>query len=189
MTKQEKLISLENTILSSAIVRADEIVVESEEKKKKAIENFKSSLKSKSEKEYLAQVHKAETDMTVALSKASFAARQEVLKHRGELTSAIYSEAEKQISAFCESDEYVKQIAEKLSEYSAQAMHGDVLLTSKRDVENAAIKAAAEDLDLALTADKTILLGGFRLKLFRAGIMVDETFDLKLSQLKLEGNL
>jgi len=187
MTKQEKLISLENTILSSAIVRADEIVVESEEKKKKAIENFKSSLKSKSEKEYLARVHKAETDMTVALSKASFAARQEVLKRRGELANAIYSEAEKQILAFCESDEYAKQITEKLSEYYKQVTHGDVLLVCKRDTENAVIKTAAEALELTLTADKTISLGGFRLKLFRIGIMIDETYDLKLSQLKLGG--
>jgi Archaeal/vacuolar-type H+-ATPase subunit E len=187
MTKQEKLISLENTILSSAIVRADEIVVESEEKKSKAIENFKSSLKAKSEKEYLARVHKAETDMTVVFSKASFAAKQEVLKRRGELMNAVYSEAEKHILAFCESEEYAKQISEKLSEYSKQATNGDVLLLCKRDIENAVIKTAAEALDIVPTIDKTILLGGFRLKLFEAGIMIDETFDLKLSQLKLGG--
>jgi|GEM_PF-3067644 Archaeal/vacuolar-type H+-ATPase subunit E len=185
MTKQEKLISLENTVLSSAIIRADEIVVESEEKKAKAIENFKISLKAKSEKEYLAKVHKAETDMTVDVSKASFAARQEVLKRRGELTRAVYAAAEKQILDFCESGEYADMLAAKMSEHSAKISQGDLLLLCQRDANNPAIKSEAEGIGLEIATDKTILLGGFRLKLFSAGIMIDETFDSKLSQIKL----
>ena len=189
MTKQEKLISLENTIIGTAKARADEIVRESEEKRDSAIESFKQSIRLKSEGECLAKIHRAESDVTVSVSKAVFAAKQEVLKRRGELCDAVYVSAEKRILSYCESGEYIERMAAKLEEYFGKITPGDVILLCGRDAENAVIKAKAEELNLEVIPDKTILLGGFRLKLPGAGIMIDETFDTKLSELKRGENV
>lgn len=107
-------------------------------------------------------------------------AKKEILTAREKMIDEVFSEAEKRIFAFTDTDLYDNWLAENIIKVDSQTGTGRKTLfvreKDKKRAENAALKTK-DPKNICITGTKSIIFGGIKLKNEDKNIIADLSFD------------
>lgn len=155
------------------------------------VEAFKTERLAQAEQQVLQEsyvlIHQEREDennrLKKELSQRDFARRGELIRRRQTITGEVFDEARQKLQAYTATAAYLQRLRDSLSEMSRMLpAEGSVYFLAERD---RALQEQLADLCPAgsrfeYTAD--ITLGGVRGENQSAGILVDDTLDVKLEQ-------
>lgn len=173
---KEKLSRFENTVLSETQEKIDSIIKEAEEYKQSELEKAKQQEYDKIFNYMQSQVRNIQWKYKQVITKASLDAKRKTLIFRNELSQKVFEETEKALKDFADSAKYKDYIIQKFQNAIKDfECDGAVLLLRKEDMP------LAEELKKIagiqnVEADKTNLLGGFKIENRKTSLLLDESF-------------
>lgn len=178
-TKLEKLTS---AVLQDAEEQRAKILQE--------IEDFRRTEMDKAEEEVLHEAYimiqneiaAIKNDHSRKISLAEIESRRKILKLRDEITEAVFKDAADRVLAYTKTPEYADDLCAAVQKYAQRIPSGDVVIRLKADdiaLGNRIV--AAFGRPASCEASPEIALGGVILFNREAGVVVNETLDLKLT--------
>lgn len=122
------------------------------------------------------------SEYTIKNSKIKEAKNRKLMLKREELTNLIFQEVTQKLDAFINTKEYSTYLCEKVEALKVNDQEV-IFYISKKD-EHLAKEVFKSCKKAAIVVDKHIQIGGFRMENEQKGIVVDETFDARLSDEK-----
>lgn len=143
-------------------------------------------IQSNAEKQMLQRINRSEneieTDFNKSLSLNKAKNRQLLCDKRQAIAESVFAEAEKQIIAFTQSEDYVALIEKSLKEIYLY-IRGDMEIFA-RSADTEKVESAVKNTGLVceVRTDDTILLGGIKVKSQTLGKIFDDTLDQRLQE-------
>lgn len=150
---------------------------------KRALDEIQTELKKEATTILEQELKDLTSEYTVKNSKINEEKNRKLMKKREEMTNLIFDEATTKLQAFVKSDAYIAAMKQQLSDLHIDADQELVFYISAVDEQRQ--KDIFMDVSHAvIKVDPLICIGGFRMENERAGIVVDETLDTRISDEK-----
>ena len=179
-----ELSRFQKAIFADATVKRDALLEETEQRRKKALEEKNDELLLKAYQQLQASTAKLEREASTAVSKAEMEAKRSLLVRREELSQEIFENVTKRLRDFTQSEEYSEFLKQKLDALREEKkLSGSVVICRKEDLPLME-RLTGDSQIAALQGDEEILIGGFRCQNLSEGFLADETLDMALEDQK-----
>lgn len=102
-------------------------------------------------------------------------------QRRMEIQQSVFAQAREKLAAFTESADYEAFLKKSVSALAAQISGEAVILVREQDLPYAAQLQAAFGRECAVEADRSIKLGGCKVKDLTNGLIADDTLEVRLN--------
>lgn len=183
MSQQEiTLEKFSSSVLKDAQEQHDKILAEIEVYRKAEMEKAEVEAQQESSSMIQSEMSSIKNLQSRKLSLAELEGRRRLLKQREDLTEKIFGQTADKIRSYTSTPEYVQQLCSRVKSSSSSLPEGSLVIQVKPDDLSLADKLKeACGRDATVEANINIELGGYILCNNDKGIVIDETFDLKLN--------
>lgn len=156
-----ELSRFQKAIFADATVKRDALLEETEQRRKKALEEKNDALLLKAYQQLQASTAELERETSTAVSKAEMEAKRSLLVRREELSQEIFENVTKRLRKFTQSEEYPEFLKQKLDALRVEKkLSGSVVICRKEDLPLME-RLTGDSQIAALQGDEEILIGGF----------------------------
>lgn len=179
---QIKFANFEKAILERAKAQRDKSLEDYEEKHKSELEKIRSDLTYEFDNYIARQFQQINLKVASDVSKNTAILKQQIFKRREELKKEVFAEVLIKLNNFTNSDEYLSYLLRKLKELTDNVLAKNSIVFSREEDKKYLnnIKATLP-LEVEVVFSERVKIGGFIIENLQAGIINDESIDLKLS--------
>ncbi|MCR5609498.1 MAG: V-type ATP synthase subunit E [Lachnospiraceae bacterium] len=180
MTLEEKIDFFKNSAMADATKKSQEKIENYETAIKQQYEDYVKEAKSKSEEELEKKKNALEKELNQKLTKESLDSKRLVSNKSSELTNKIFDAVSDKIKAYRKTDAYIDTLIKYINK--AKDFAGDNEYTIYIDPDDKGLKEKLEaKTKTKLELNETSFGGGIKAVIPDKNVLIDESFDSKLS--------
>lgn len=149
----------------------------------KAVQEYENKAKKDAKYRYERSVSEKSKDFAKQKAILNAQKNAEISAYRDTLTQKVFTEVEKKLSLYVQSDAYVESIKNKFISLQKETdLKEGCIYVCKKDVENTSFMKMVEKMQICVLASDRINLGGFIFENQNQGFMIDASYDSLLEE-------
>ena len=183
MAQEEKVSKFLEAITKDALRRKEKILKEIDDFNKEELEKAEDEALSEAYALIQGEISNTRSELRREYCLLEMEKRKQLFQRRSEITAQVFERAQDMLKEYAAADEYHSDFFKDLKQAAEQFSSGKVIIMIRSQdlpFENE-IRALFPN-NCTIEEDKTITIGGFRLKDLQHGLLADNTLDVKLEQ-------
>lgn len=183
MAQEEKVSKFLEAITKDALRRKEKILKEIDDFNKEELEKAEDEALSEAYALIQGEISNTRSELRREYCLLEMEKRKQLFQHRSEITAQVFERAQDMLKEYAAADGYHSDFFRDLKQAAEQFSSGKVIIMIRSQdlpFENE-IRALFPN-NCTIEEDKTITIGGFRLKDLQHGLLADNTLDVKLEQ-------